>query len=35
MHLGEIEIEHGVVLAKQHHEADGVAADFIHDFAQA
>ena len=32
--LGEIEIEHRVVLAKQHHEADGVAPDFIHDLAK-
>ena len=31
--LGKIKIEHGVVLAVQHHEADGVLADFINDFA--
>ena len=33
-HLGEVEIEHGVVLAVEHHEAHGVAADLIHHFAQ-
>ena len=34
-HLGEVEIEHRVVLAVEHHEAHGVAADLIHDLAQA
>ena len=33
-HLGEVEVEHGVVLAVQHHEADGVLADLIDHFAQ-
>ena len=33
-HLGKIEIEHRVVLAVEHHEAHGVAADLIHDFTQ-
>ena len=33
-HLGEVEIEHRVVLAVEHHEADGVAADLVHHLAQ-
>ena len=33
-HLGEIEIEHGVVLAIEHHEAHGVAADLVDHLAQ-
>ena len=33
-HLGEIEIKHGVVLAIEHVEAHGIAADFVNDFAQ-
>ena len=33
-HLGEVEVERGVVLAKQHHEADGIAPDFIDDLAK-
>src|SRR5215475_3749282 len=33
-HFGEIELEHGIVLAIEHHEAHGVAADFLHDLAQ-
>ena len=32
--LGQIEVEHGVVLAEQHHEADRIAADFIHHLAK-
>ena len=33
-HLGEVELEHRVVFTEQHHEANGVTADFIHDLAQ-
>ena len=33
-HLGEVEIEHRIVLAEQHHEADGVPPDFIHNFTK-
>ena len=33
-HLGQIELQLGVVLAEQHHEADGVDADLVHDIAQ-
>ena len=33
-HLGEVEIEHRVVLAVEHHEADGIAADLIDDLTQ-
>ncbi len=33
-HLGEVEIEHRIVLAVEHHEADRVAADLVHHFAQ-
>ena len=33
-HLGEVEVEHGVVLAIEHHETHGVAADFVDDLAQ-
>ena len=31
-HLGQIEIEHRVVFAVEHHEADRVLADLVHDF---
>ena len=34
MHLGEVEIEHGVVLAEQHHEPHGIRADFVDHLAQ-
>ena len=33
-HLGEVEIEDGVILAVEHIEAHGVAPDFVHHFAQ-
>jgi hypothetical protein len=33
-HLGEVEIQHRVVLAEQHHEAHGVGADLVDDLAQ-
>src|SRR5262245_57419965 len=33
-HLGEVEIEHRIVFAEKHVEANGVTADFVHDFAQ-
>src|ERR1700720_2928416 len=33
-HFHKIEVEHGIVLAKQHHEAHGIAADFINHFAK-
>ena len=32
--LGEIEFERRIVLAKQHHEAHGIDADLVDDFAQ-
>ena len=33
-HLGEIEIQHRVVLAEQHHEAHRVGADLVDHLAQ-
>src|SRR6516225_1959212 len=33
-HLGQVEIEHSVVLAKEHHEPHGVAADLVHHLTQ-
>ncbi len=33
-HLGEIEIQHRVVLAEQHHEAHGVGADLVDHLAE-
>ena len=33
-HFRKVEIEHGVVLAEQHHEADGVGADLVHHLAE-
>src|SRR3954465_9000172 len=33
-HFGKVKIEHRVVLAVQHHEADRVLADLINDFTQ-
>src|SRR5580658_2767963 len=32
--LSEVEIKHGVILAEQHHESDGVASDFVYHLAQ-
>jgi hypothetical protein len=33
-HFGKVEIEHRVVLAEQHHEADGVGADLVDHLAK-
>ena len=32
--LEQVEIEHSIIAAVEHHEANGVAADFIHDLTQ-
>src|SRR5262245_39108912 len=32
--FGEVEIEHGIVLAIKHIETNGVTSDFVHDLAQ-
>jgi hypothetical protein len=33
-HLGKVEIEHRIVLAVEHHEADGILADLVDHLAQ-
>ena len=33
-YLGEVEIQHRIVPAVEHHEAHGVAADFVHHLAE-
>jgi len=33
-HKVQVEVEHGVVLAVEHHEADGIAPDLIHDLTK-